>query len=541
MWNAVYSRRKGIVKTAGTIGGVYVASRFISQRLDDMRQSVVQEKVARETLRRRYQQTQEDISYTVLALLPTLAEQILMDMDVERLTTELQNMSKSKRQQLLSPQLAIEGPSHSEFLIPQNMPRSGDDEARSEASVGSTSTSDLQVVDPNSPSSTSHLSYSTTSWVENMSDASSVPESRSPLVGSELNLSDSVTSMGSGVTSASALSGSSVSSGKTKAELWKELKVLSISRALTSVYTVTLLTLLTTVQLSQLARRRYVTAICTMEQEERRHSAFSIASLFWPGFSDFSMDDFFDGDKTWEDTEVDQDTEHMFLTLSWWVLHVGWKELSQTVLTAVKDVFMGVSLKTPLMSADIKRLLNDVRRAVERDGSHTKNFIDLIIPVNDAQTRLTLANGGVLPVNEPDSADDDLERWFLSQPQPPSSSLMLDMVPYSAPLPPVFTSLHRETLRTLASPEFDRVLDSLLESALDTLLEDINEMFPEPQEEGAAAELRLAELLPGFTSWSQTNLNSLPNRVVDRMLAQPEISSLSAIVFGRFQDDMSNS
>lgn len=135
---------------------------------------------------------------------------------------------------------------------------------------------------------------------------------------------------------------------------------------------------------------------------------------------------------------------------------------------------------------------------------------------------------------------------------------MLDMVPYSAPLPPVFTSLHRETLRTLASPEFDRVLDSLLESALDTLLEDINEMFPEPQEEGAAAELRLAELLPGFTSWSQTNLNSLPNRVVDvsrinrvlsadihmflqRMLAQPEISSLSAIVFGRFQDDMSNS
>lgn len=128
-----------------------------------------------------------------------------MDMDVERLTTELQNMSKSKRQQLLSPQLAIEGPSHSEFLIPQNMPRSGDDEARSEASVGSTSTSDLQVVDPNSPSSTSHLSYSTTSWVENMSDASSVPESRSPLVGSELNLSDSVTSMGSGVTSASAL------------------------------------------------------------------------------------------------------------------------------------------------------------------------------------------------------------------------------------------------------------------------------------------------------------------------------------------------
>lgn len=186
------------------------------------------------------------------------------------------------------------------------------------------------------------------------------------------------------------------------------------------------------------------------------------------------------------------------------------------------------------------------------------SFIDLIIPVNDAQTRLTLANGGVLPVNEPDSADDDLERWFLSQPQPPSSSLMLDMVPYSAPLPPVFTSLHRETLRTLASPEFDRVLDSLLESALDTLLEDINEMFPEPQEEGAAAELRLAELLPGFTSWSQTNLNSLPNRVVDvsrinrvlsadihmflqRMLAQPEISSLSAIVFGRFQDDMSNS
>jgi len=48
------------------------------------------------SLQRRFQQTQDDASYTVLALLPTLSEQILRTMDVEALTDELQSRAKSR-------------------------------------------------------------------------------------------------------------------------------------------------------------------------------------------------------------------------------------------------------------------------------------------------------------------------------------------------------------------------------------------------------------------------------------------------------------
>lgn len=48
------------------------------------------------SLHRRFQQTQDDVSYTVMALLSTLGDQILENMDVEAITEELQARNKAK-------------------------------------------------------------------------------------------------------------------------------------------------------------------------------------------------------------------------------------------------------------------------------------------------------------------------------------------------------------------------------------------------------------------------------------------------------------
>ena len=50
----------------------------------------------RSSLRRRFQRTQEDVSYTILALIPTLSGQILDQMNIETLTQELQNISQAR-------------------------------------------------------------------------------------------------------------------------------------------------------------------------------------------------------------------------------------------------------------------------------------------------------------------------------------------------------------------------------------------------------------------------------------------------------------
>jgi peroxin-3 len=112
----VSDRKVGITKTAGFVGGLYLANHYIRDRLDEVKARLEQERAARDrcdfflwiiqgtcahtrrpfSLRRRFQQTQDDVSYTALALLPTLGDQILETMDVEALTRELQARSKAR-------------------------------------------------------------------------------------------------------------------------------------------------------------------------------------------------------------------------------------------------------------------------------------------------------------------------------------------------------------------------------------------------------------------------------------------------------------
>jgi len=54
------------------------------------------------SLHRRFQQTQDDVSFTVMALLSTLGDQILENMDVEAITSELQARSKTKNARQLN-------------------------------------------------------------------------------------------------------------------------------------------------------------------------------------------------------------------------------------------------------------------------------------------------------------------------------------------------------------------------------------------------------------------------------------------------------
>lgn len=109
-----YGARRSLALTAGVAGGAYILGRYVLQRLDDMKEQVVQSRAAREkcvkgthlavlfecssSLRRRFTQNQEDCAFTVLTLLPTLGNSILEAMDVERLTLELQSMKKGAHQ-----------------------------------------------------------------------------------------------------------------------------------------------------------------------------------------------------------------------------------------------------------------------------------------------------------------------------------------------------------------------------------------------------------------------------------------------------------
>lgn len=39
------------------------------------------------------------------------------------------------------------------------------------------------------------------------------------------------------------------------------------------------------------------------------------------------------------DEAIDEEVEMLYLTLSWWILHVGWKDIGERVRRGVEEVF----------------------------------------------------------------------------------------------------------------------------------------------------------------------------------------------------------
>ena len=97
----------------------------------------------------------------------------------------------------------------------------------------------------------------------------------------------------------------------------------------------TILSLFTTVQLSILGRSKYVQAVLQQEREERLKER--LARWSWhplPGIATENEEEEDTGDKAMSD-----EVEMVYLTLSWWVLHVGWKDVGERVRRGVEEVF----------------------------------------------------------------------------------------------------------------------------------------------------------------------------------------------------------
>jgi len=115
--NYLYERRTKFARSVGVAGGLYLVSQYATARIADMRDGVLEQRAAREkyvlvgspahplpsssssliprSMRKRFQQNMEDISFTIMTYMPLLSKNILDEMDVEALTAELQSLSRT--------------------------------------------------------------------------------------------------------------------------------------------------------------------------------------------------------------------------------------------------------------------------------------------------------------------------------------------------------------------------------------------------------------------------------------------------------------
>jgi peroxin-3 len=94
--NWVNRNRSRFAVGAGVVGATYLAGQYVIGKIGEARQRMAEDRISRENLRRRFEQNQQDCSFTVLAILPTATENILEALPAENILAELQQ-EKSER------------------------------------------------------------------------------------------------------------------------------------------------------------------------------------------------------------------------------------------------------------------------------------------------------------------------------------------------------------------------------------------------------------------------------------------------------------
>ncbi|KAG8735443.1 peroxin [Ceratobasidium sp. 414] len=605
--NYFYDRRRGLLTTAGALGAGYVTGQYILARLEEVRDKFMRDRGDKDNLVRRFQQNVQDCTFTAMAHLPTLATQIMHDMDVESLISRLQQ-ARAPRQPLAQPVLASRLPDPppsnvSTSAAQESVPSSShvakswveqfsassdkslslsagdiatmsadrtmslpthslppttetDVDLRSETGAGATTEfhslptdngdadvdrssgsdsgrDELESVpdgviepDVNANRDAGRESVSSPGDVQMSESLMSVPETSSQTSGSSTGKESAVMVNLDYATTPSAESFPAPPplSAKEKLALWKELTILTFTRALTALYTLSLLTLLTHTQLSLLARYKYLAAIREARRAEAQQKP-TVGGLFYSpehehddlfsihpesdaGDGEMDLQDeggYWDDEGRWWDSSgrgglfgregVGSLTERKFLTLGWWFLNRGWRSVGDRVREAVGEVFDGMSLKTQISPKDLDELVAKVRALVEGDPRlFLLDFDPLptILPVSPTQISTTLASGGL------------------------TSSL--------AHVDPALSTLLAASHAHIASADFALALRRCVDLGTIAMRDGLMRSgeFGEAAAGGVGAssgeegdKVKLAALLPGVARWTHLALNGVPNEIIE--------------------------
>ncbi|KAK5990247.1 Peroxisomal biogenesis factor 3 [Cladobotryum mycophilum] len=201
--------RTPIAVGVGIVGAGYVVSQYVVSKINDARERMSSDRIAKENLRRRFEQNQEDCTFTVLALLPTATTNIITTLNTEQITYEIQQIKSSAKSR-----------------------RSG--ESTSPPSIADTTLTEddgksMVSIPPDNATQASQAASPSPFNAALESQQETPPKAR-----------------------------------KTKRQLWDELTISAVTRSFTLVYTLALLTMFTRLQLNLLGRRSYLSSVIAL-------------------------------------------------------------------------------------------------------------------------------------------------------------------------------------------------------------------------------------------------------------------------------------
>ncbi|TDZ71755.1 Peroxisomal biogenesis factor 3 [Colletotrichum trifolii] len=434
----------------GVVGAGYVVTQYVLGKINDARERMSSDRIAKENLRRRFEQNQEDCTFTVLALLPSATTNILETMNTEKITYEIQQMKGQTKKAGAPP------PSIADTTMTE-------DDGRSMVSSSVQSESGLHASQVAVPAASG----------EGTQDE--------------------------GATSAAA----ERKARKTKRQLWDDLTISSVTRAFTLLYILALLTMLTRVQLNLLGRRSYLSSVISLA------TGATQATISLENNDDDGMEPYGN----------DFETNRRYLTFSWWLLNEGWKELSQRVEAAVRQVFGHLSPRDLLSFEQFSELTLAVRKVVEGETPEERRkakWLPYLLPPRDQEDRV-LRESGIL-----EESTVSLSESATSQ--SPSSS-------------PAVRRLLDETSDLIESPSFTHVLTLLLDAGFSALVDKklASAAFDKPDlaqsEPRTSQVVLLPKILSVLTRQAHVIGNGMPNEYLQEMEQVRDLEGFAAVVY----------
>ncbi|TKY87009.1 hypothetical protein EX895_003686 [Sporisorium graminicola] len=551
------------IVTGGIVGGAYLVSQYAISKFQQIQEKLANDKNAKENLRRRFAQNQEDCTFTVLALLPTLGDQLFSKYDVEQLTESLRSQAAPPPAPLVehpNPSPPIDEPNQQAERAVQEpqQPIPAERTATPDAPVqtdtpspqlnplaksfvpGSQSTpppsAAIAEVAP-TPDTRVHQTETPTANPAAESDtAVSSEDSASPKdaerLASEsapsLDPTDAIKAPSAPLSSqpshmdAQEQRNKILADRQTKLRLWNDLKWTAFTRTITSLYCVVLLTLQTHIQLNLIGRFAYLASVEALARE---------------------ADDAYDSQASVSDLSrgLDHDTERLYLTFSWWFLHHGWDRLSDRVSAAIDKAFSPLSVKAQLSMADLKALLNDARYLVEHEAPvqphsvdqaapwQRSNFLDVLFPNSTDHEVDVLVGAGAL---DADDAHFSLATNYKLRALLDETKDIIESEDFGSVLSLCIDRVF-DTFFDSLSPAFGIQKTGQLDSAIQVQpLSALESRFQEITEEMQHGKrVRLASLFPLVSRQSQLAIRGVPNEYIETLADSKELRAFSAVLY----------
>ncbi|KAG6068123.1 hypothetical protein E4U32_001805 [Claviceps aff. humidiphila group G2b] len=470
------NNRTSIACGVGIIGTGYIAAQYVLNKIVDARERMSSDRIAQENLRRRFEQNQEDCTFTVLALLPTATSNVLSEMKTEQITYEIQQIKGSARgvkQHVVSESTTLSPPSIADTSLTEEDGKSMATSASLQSESG-VHASQISVPTP---------------LVAAGSDAQQQPDAAVPATPKV--------------------------SRKTKRQLWDDLTISAITRAFTLIYTLALLTMLTRVQLNLLGRRSYLSSVVTLATGAAQAT--------------INLENNDDDDDTAEPAYgSDFDTNRKYLTFSWWLLNKGWAQIMHRVESAVRTVFGSLSPRDLVSFDRFTELTMQVRKLVEGSSTNERqkmNWLPFLLPPPNQEDEVLRQSGILLNDDRPPS----------TQPDSTASSSVSRSAGLRRLLDETADLLESPSFSHVLTLLLDTAFETLVDKKLATEAFELPPQIPVPPPETmdlrASRVILLPKILSVLTRQAHVIGNGVPNEYLQDMETVRALTAFAAVVY----------